>query len=63
MDYPISKEEKAPHTSFVEHFEDGIIDVSYDWNDVMGRVRRLPCREIVAGTEAEPCEKMHAALG
>ena len=23
MDYPISKEEKAPHTSFVEHFEDG----------------------------------------
>jgi hypothetical protein len=63
MDYPISKEDNAPHSSFVEHFESGLIDVSYDWNEVKGRVRRLPCREIVAGTEAEACEKMHPALG
>jgi hypothetical protein len=63
MDYPISKEANAPHVSFAEHFESDFIDVSYDWREVKGRVRRLPCKEIVAGTEAEPCEKMHAALG
>ena len=62
MSYPISKEENAPEVSFGDHFNNGFIDASYDWNEVQGRPKRVPCREIFAGTDAEPCEKMHAAL-
>jgi hypothetical protein len=62
MSYPISKEENAPEVSFGDHFNNGFIDASYDWNEVQSRTRRVPCREIVAGNDAEPCEKMHAAL-
>lgn len=62
MTYPISKEENARTIGFADHFKSGFIDASYDWNDVEGRPQRIPCTEIVAGTDANPCDKMHAVL-
>ncbi len=62
MTYPISKEEKAPETSFADHFDSGFIDASYDWAGVKGRPMRMPCAEAVASKDIEPCDRMHILL-
>lgn len=47
--------------SFQEYFDTGFISV-WDWGDVRGRVNRVPCDEVVAGLDVEPCTKTHVLL-
>ncbi len=47
--------------SFEDHFNEGLIDAR-DWEEVKGRVQRVPCSEVVVGLDMKPCPKNHVVL-
>lgn len=58
--YPPAFQE--PDIAFADHLESGLVN-AWDWSEVKGGVKRVPCAEALAGFE-DPyrCEKMHVVL-
>lgn len=55
------QDEGKRECAFADLFETEAINVC-DWADVKGRVHRVPCAELVAGLNVDPCLKTHVAL-
>ena len=48
--------------SFAGHLDSGLIDASFDWEEVRDRAERVPCEDAVRGTDIEACDRKHIVL-
>jgi hypothetical protein len=54
-------DEQQQEVLFADYFDARVIP-AWDWDEVKGRVHRVPCEEVVAGLDVESCNRMHVIL-